>query len=216
MKKLLIPLFLLVLIFLSCEKDENFDNGDCPTEHFYYTYDEKYYIDSILQNDYLLIGFKTIFSIEEINEFLDETNIFNNDNLIVYSDSSNILIIRKFKETKTCLEISNVIKEIHRNNKVDFAAYTYTGEFCIGFDCTELMSYANEFVVKLNDTLQFDSVQALCLSTDTWILEKKKRGRYLIGVDKNSHGNAMEMANSFFESDLFEYSHPNFHYFNIE
>ncbi|MBN1118487.1 MAG: hypothetical protein JXA77_14850 [Bacteroidales bacterium] len=216
MKKSLISLFLLLLIFLSCEKDDNFDNRDCPTEHFYYTYAEKYYIDSILQNDYLLIGFKGTYSIEEIDEFLDETQSFNNDNLNVRSDSSNILIIRKFKETKTCLEISNIIYELQRDNRVDFAAYTYTGEFCIGFDCTELMSYANEFVVKLNDTLQFDSVQALCLSTDTWILEKKKRGRYLIGVDKNSQGNAMEMANSFYESGIFEYSHPNFHYFNIE
>lgn len=217
MFRLQIITLLWILTLVSCEKDNQPINyNDCPTEHFYYYNDEKYYIDSIIEHDYLLIGFNSKSSISEMNDFLDGTNIFDNQNLSVLEKENNTLIIRKFKTTQTCTKISNIISDIQKDNKVDFAAYTYTGQFCIGFNCTELMSYADEFIARLNDTTQLEKLQTLCLLTDTWILEEKKLGRYVIGVDKNSQGNALELANSFYETDMFHYCEPNFHYFNIE
>ena len=218
MRKILLLNLLLFLLF-SCEKEDNVSSNEiCEQEHFYYTYDEKYYIDTLMQNDYLLIGFEKNYTNEEINEFLNSQTAFNNENIIEWNDLRDYnykLIIREFITSKSCVEIKDIIDELHNFEIVSFAAYTYVGEFCFGFDCTELMSYVNEFLVALNDASDIDELYKLVENTDTWI-EEEKDNYIVIGVDKNSKGNALQMANYFYETGIFHYSHPNFHYFDLE
>jgi hypothetical protein len=168
-----------------------------------------------MRNDYLLIGFEKTNLSEEINEFLNSQVFFNNENLVERFDSNYKLIIRKFETPKSCVEIKEIIENLQINDIVVFATYTYDGVFCIGFDCTELMSYSNEFLVALNDTSDIDKLYDLVNNTDTWI-EEEKNSYIVIGVDKNSQGNALQMANYFYESGIFHYTQPNFHYFDLE
>jgi hypothetical protein len=219
MRDLLIISFFTIMSSFSCESVVNDNlkvNETCLSNHFYYYFDEKYYIDTLLQNDYLLIGFYETSSSDDINAFLDSTRLFNLDNLSMFPESDYILTINRFNKSQTCLEINEIIENLETNKNVAFASYTYRGEFCIGFNCTELMSYSNEFVVSLNDTSDFDRLQILCENTDTWISDEMDSGYILLRVDKNSQGNALEMANLFYESGLFYFSEPNFHYFRIE
>jgi len=218
MKEILIISFFIIIALFSCEStksDNQIDNEICLSKHFFYTYDEKYYIDTLLQNDYLLIGFYESSSNDDIITFLESTRLFTSDSLSTISSSGYILTIKRFEKSQTCTEINEIIEDLETNENVAFAAYTYKGEFCFGFDCTELMSYSHEFVVSLNDISDFHRLQILCQNTDTWISEETEY-YYVLRVDKNSQGNALEMANFFYESGLFYYSHPNFHYFNIE
>src|SRR5690606_33360663 len=154
MKKVVILMIFATALLFSCKKDDEdiaFNNAICKQEHFYYTFEEKYYLDTSLRNDYLLIGYKTTNTNEEINEFLNTQAYFNNDNISERVDSNYKLIIRKFEISKACYEIDDIIDELQTYNIVSFAAHTYDGVACIGFNCTELMSYSNEFLVKLND-----------------------------------------------------------------
>jgi hypothetical protein len=218
MRKILILLSLVLSLLFYCEKEVKDLDVICKQEHFYYTYNEKYYIDSLMQKDYLLIGFEKTYLIEEINEFLNSQVIFNSENLVERFDSRDYdynLIIRKFKSPKSCLEIKEIIENLQTNEIIAFAAYTYKGGFCIGLDCTELMSYCNEFLVSLNDTSNIHELHNLVDNTNTWI-EEEKESYVVIGVDKNSQGNALQMANYFYESGVFHFAHPNFHYFDLE
>ncbi|WP_167611749.1 hypothetical protein [Maribellus sediminis] len=218
MKKVVILMIFATTLLFSCKKDNEdigFDNAICKQEHFYYTFEEKYYIDSSLRNDYLLIGFKTTNTDEEINEFLNTQAYFKNENISERVDSNYKLIIRKFETSKACFEIDEIIDELQTYNIVSFATHTYDGVACIGFNCTELMSYGNELLVKLNDDSDIDELYELVNNTNTWI-EEEKNSYTVIGVDKNSQGNALQMANYFYETGIFHYTQPNFHYFDIE
>ena len=218
----MIRIIVLVCFFItfvvSCEKEESEYSYDlCEQGHFYYTFDEKYYIDSLMQNDYLLIGFEKSFLNEQINDFLNEQTDFKSIDLVelhIRIDGDYKLVIRKFKTSKSCIEIGKIIQKLHEREIVAFAAYTYEGGICIGFDCTELMSYSNEFLVKLNDSADTNKLNNLVNKTDAWI-EKVSNSFIVIGVDKNSLGNALQMANYFYETGLFYYAHPNFHYFDL-
>ncbi len=205
-------------IVVSCEKEEiEYSYDLCKQGHFYYTFDEKYYIDSLMQNDYLLIGFEKSYLNEQINEFLNNQTYFESENLVEQYDLQDInykLIIRKFKTSKSCVEIENIIHKLHKSEIVAFAAFTYTGKFCMDLNCTELMSYSNEFLVQLNDSTDYNKLIKLVNKTNTWI-KKESRLYILIGVDKNSLGNSMLMANYFYETGLFYYTQPNFRYFDL-
>ena len=218
MRRIIVLVSFVIAIIVSCEKEESEYSYDiCKQGHFYYTFDEKYYIDSLMQNDYLLIGFEKSYLNEQINEFLNNQTHFESENLVEQYDLRNYnykLIIRKFKTSKSCAEIENIIQKLHDSEIVAFAAYTYVGEFCIGWNCTELMSYSNEFLVKLNDSTDFNKLKNLVTKTNTWI-EKDSGSFIVIGVDKNSLGNSMKMANYFYEKGLFYYTQPNFRYFNL-
>ena len=208
----------VIILLFSCESDDeikDFDNEICRQEHFYYTFDEKYYIDSLLSNDYLLIGFEKTYTDEIINEFLDNQIYFNNENTNERLDSNYKLILRKFKTPKKCTAIDEIIEELQTNEIVSFAAHIYYGGFCIGFNCSEIMSYSNEFLVKLNDTSDTNKLNQLVTSTNSWI-GKESKLYTLIRVDKNSQGNALQLANYFYETGLFYFTQPNFHYFDID
>jgi len=60
-----------------------------------------------------------------------------------------------------------------------------------------------------------DELYELVNNTNTWI-EEEKNSYTVIGVNKNSQGNALQMANYFYETGIFHYTQPNFHYFDIE
>ncbi|MDH5368222.1 MAG: hypothetical protein OEW67_14660 [Cyclobacteriaceae bacterium] len=216
-RKIVLVLFILTAL-VSCEKEEySYSYDMCEQGHFYYGNNEKIYIDSLIQNDYLLIGFENIYSNEQINEFLNNQSDFNNENLSEQYDLKDYnykLIIREFKTSKSCDEIENIIQKLHHSGIVSFAAYTYVGRFCVGLNCTDLMSYSNQFLVSLNDSTDFNKLNNLVTKTNTWI-EKDKESSYVIGVDKNSLGNSMLMANYFHETGLFRYAHPNFIFFDL-
>ena len=75
-----------------------------------------------------------------------------------------------------------------------------------------LQGLIDEFVVKLKPTILFRQLQNLVSEYDCVIVEENQfvKNQYLIAVDKKSELNAMQMANIFYETELFEFSEPNF------
>jgi hypothetical protein len=218
---------LLLLSILSCEKEDNSlpeTEINCRNEQFYYTGGGIIYLDSIIQLDYLSIGFENKYSDTEINQFLDNQLIFENYNSsFSYPtyDYDYKIIIRKFKKSKSCCEIKEIIESLNTNDTVSFASYTYIGHACFGWDCTELMSYTNEFTVTVKDSEELDSLYSYIEKTKTelveeWDTEGLFKGWFTIKVNKNSKGSALETANYFYESGNFKYSYPSFLFYDLE
>lgn len=76
----------------------------------------------------------------------------------------------------------------------------------------ELMGVTSEFYVKLKPTTSLDELRALVAVTNTTIKEQYRfaEGIYILSADKNARGNALEMANQFYESTKFEYAAVDF------
>jgi hypothetical protein len=207
------------IITFSCEQEESKDiNETCSEKHFYYANGEKHFIDTLMQHDYLLIGFKKEYSKKEINDFLDKQTEFNNANLYEKYDISDYdysLIVREFKSSKTCMQIKEIIVELQSEDIVAFASYTYKGEFCIGWECTDIKSYINQIIVSLADTSDTDKLYSLVEHTDTWII-KEKEFYTILGVEVDAERNALEMAQYFYETGIFDYTNPHFIYFGLD
>ncbi len=76
----------------------------------------------------------------------------------------------------------------------------------------ETMGVTSEFYVKLKPSTSLDELRALVAVTNTTIKEKYPfaEGIYILNADKNAKGNALEMANQFYESTKFEYAAVDF------
>lgn len=225
MRKYRLFILAIIISIVSCEIDDGLSESEksCLHEHFYYTNKGIVYLDSILQFDYLLVGFDSIYHDNDINAFLNDQSVFEKENLNETFDERDgyKLIIRMFTSPKTCPQINKIIENLNSNDTVAFATYTYTGVACFGFNCTELKSYCNNFTVKLRNPDKTDSLLACVERTNAkikreWATEGLFVGWYTIEVNKNSFGNAMETANYFYETNNFDYSYPSFSYFQTE
>ena len=76
------------------------------------------------------------------------------------------------------------------------------GERCVN-------SYSNFFHVKVKNANDLSDLNRLVSETNTWIEYRNDspfQQWFLLGADKNSRGDALEMANYFYETGLFESS----------
>ncbi|MDR2927966.1 MAG: S8 family serine peptidase [Cytophagaceae bacterium] len=80
-----------------------------------------------------------------------------------------------------------------------------------------LEGLTDEFAVKLKPTVSYSQLQELAKQNNCTVKEENKfvKNQFMISVSKNANLNAMEMSRLFFESGLFEFSEPNFIFFNI-
>jgi hypothetical protein len=114
-----------------------------------------------------------------------------------------------------CGEIAWIIKDIKQNSIVNFAHYTIKTNDCsndiwepIGDLCVN--SYSNLFNVKIKDINDLSALNKTVLETHTKIISKNQfmQDWYLLSADKDSNGDALQMANYFFETGLFAASEP--------
>ena len=75
----------------------------------------------------------------------------------------------------------------------------------------------SKFIVSLKDTNDFATLQNLANQTNTTVVKQNDfmPNVYILAADKNSDKKALDMANYFHETGLFEYSEPNFFHHGI-
>jgi subtilisin family serine protease len=67
-----------------------------------------------------------------------------------------------------------------------------------------------QFIVKLKANTTIKQLQNLAFETSTEIIKQYDMQTYILSVDRKSQGNALEMANLFYERGFFEWSEPNY------
>jgi subtilisin family serine protease len=74
----------------------------------------------------------------------------------------------------------------------------------------EIGALTEQFIVRLKATTSIGQLQRLATQTRTQIMQQYEYDKqtYILSISKNSQGNALEMANLFYESNLFEWAEP--------
>jgi len=232
-----------VLILFSCKKNKEPEElccdcadvlcNDCADELYYYYSDdpgglftddpvfEKIFITDHfdLLNDWLIVGFESHVKVEEIVNFINQTDLFKPvDASIKYDDYRNIAFVNT-KKPKTCTQLKEIIQSLEKSSMVTYAHLTfdtdfYGGEGDIRFD---IMSFTNDVIVMLNNIDDLPLLESITSETKTQIIKQSIHypEQFTIAVDKNSQGNAMQMANYFHETEKFKWASPNFYYAKI-
>ena len=212
---------MLVFLCLSCQNRDEGDksDGDCREELFYYKNDEVQFIDNLLLNDWLFVGFDQQVQDKEIISYINKTDFFKS------IDASNILrpncdesrleneYTKLFVNTKkhhTCSQLKEIIRILEQSSIGAVADLA----FCLSSsDCSVVMSYTSGIIVQAKDVDDLSSIYALVQETNTrideaWDYASFIPGYFIIRVNKNSKGNAMQMANYFYETGTFLVSEP--------
>jgi hypothetical protein len=190
---------------------------DCKEELFYYAFSDKIFLDKAFLNNFLLVGYDYRTQDEEIVNYINQTGLFlpvNTDDCInfSYEDKHNLLFVNTKVKHYTCSQLKEIIQMLEQSRFVAFASLTFEGYFWGGGEIqSNIMSYADEFIVKLNNGYELSDLQTLVQETNTRIIEQTQLF-ILLRADKNSKGNSLQMANYFYETGIFHYAHPNFLY----
>ena len=195
MRRILVLTFIISQIILSCKKD---DLSSYCKSRYYYNDSEKIIITEI--PDQACISFYDTLSKEIINQILEQYQgihvlsiLSNSNHAIVSVDSENCNETNKlFNAVKNDSRISNC-------NKLLISEKGY------------MLGISDVFVCKLKSSTSLSEMTELITNNHTEILESNTSGNhFIIRADKNSNGDALDMANKFFESGFFEYAEPEF------
>jgi hypothetical protein len=224
MRKIFLIIGFSLFLLSGCEEESN--NGDIQIGEFPCNYtDSRYYNAEILSlgemsNHYILIGTNVSLSDNEIRNFIQSTGYFDSDyNFDI--NSSNIYgyefkyMTVKLVKSCNCGEIAWVINEVTENPIITFAHYTIQTDDCtndiwetMGEECVD--SYSSLFYVKVKDVNDLSDLNAVVSETNTTILQNNQfmNEWYTLIADKNSSGDALQMANYFYETGLFSSCDP--------
>lgn len=226
MKNIILPILILNLLLVSCSKDDNE-----PIQNSCNFIDFKYYDgtqDNLgeMSNEYLLIGIDTTYSDNQIQSFISNLNQFDQ----AYNYSIHHTGQYKFKEiplkfnsSKNCAEITQIIDDLEQDQIISYAHYTMQTENCnnligepIGNLC--INSYGSNFYVKVFDENDLTDLNSTIAQTNTELIEQNEfmPKWYELRATKTSSGDALDMANCFYETGLFEHSEPGISKYPVE
>ena len=171
-----------------------------------------------MSGNYILIGSDSSNTDNSIKDFIKSKDYFDQDYDFEIHKESNYkykYVGLKLSRTWSCREIAWILNEVKQNSIIDYAHYTTQTD-----DCTNLIwetigdlcvnSYSNIFYVKFMDTNAISEWTNTLLETNSMIREQNQfmSDWYSIYADKDSKGDALEMANYFYETGLFAASEP--------
>lgn len=228
MKILFYSIIILSFLLIGCNKSENeIVNTSCnivnneSTQNSCDFVDYEYYNGAqdtlgYMSNDYLLIGIDTTFSDSQIQTFISGLNQF--DQSYVYTIHKHIgykfkEIPLKFNNSKSCVEVTQIMSELEQHEIVSYVHYTMQTDDCnngvwqpIGNLC--INTYASSFYVQVLDENDLSDLNQIILQTNTELVRQIAftTDWYELRATKSSNGDALSMANYFFETGLFLHS----------
>ncbi len=211
---LLLPLLILIT---GCKKSDNIDKLPCNYTGFKYYSDEPYPLGE-MSKEYILIGTDSSKTDKSIIDFILSKNYIDHEFQFIIHKLDNYKYkygVLKLNKPYTYDEITWILDDIEKNQIIDYAHFTMQTDDCtnmiwetVGDLCVD--SYSNIFYVKVKDTNDISDLNNTLVETNTWIRKQNQFSHdlYSIYADKTSSGDALEMANYFYETGLFEYSEP--------
>lgn len=226
--KIFFLILLVGIIFIGCTSD---DDGNEPIQNscdfisFKYYNEEQDFLGE-MSNEYILIAVDSTYNDSEIENFISSTNIFDQNYNYTINNNSQY----KFKEipiklntSKTCEEITQIISNLNQNNIISYTHFTMDTDNCenaiwetMGDLC--INSYGSSFYVKVFDENNLSDLNQMISETNTELVEQNEfmEKWFELRATKNSDGDALNMANYFYESGLFEHSEPQITKYPVE
>lgn len=227
----------LFLLVLSCDKDNetpvdnpanNNNNNDfkeeCYFQDSYFIVGEEVFIGDMADNYILFAVDIDVFDYEITNliSSLDFANDSADNNIFYNADSEHKKIPLKLAGNFNCEDITSFIYEMRKEDIVSYAHFAFVNDSCYSeYDYIEadrcINTYRNYFNVQLNDTVGHNYLIDMTIRTNTIIdSHDADNNRFRIRTDKNSMGDALQMANYFYESELFVFCKPEIITFAVE
>lgn len=215
MKNVIVLNLLLSLLLVSCNQmEEDLLQGRCDYVDFKYFSDEQVFLGE-MSSDYLFVGIDSAFSDDDIRLFISGFDKFDQSYNLNISLSPSLGIkhvLLKFENSKSCNQITQIISDLEQYNMVSYAHYTMQTDDCTNWFFEPMASlcvdsYISRFIVKLHNEDDLELVSDLMLQTNTELVEVDGLVCRLRAT-KSSLGDALTMANFFFESGLFDWAEP--------
>jgi hypothetical protein len=194
MKRLVFVAITITQIAISCKKDSQ---DDCKSRYYYYSSDKISLTDVPGTGT---ISFYDTISAGDINQILNQHQDL--QLLSVHENTHRIIISIN---STSCLESDIIISSVKKDPRISNCNMFLTGKD------GSIIGIYDVFVCKLKSDSNLSQLNDLLSRTRTTIIRAGLSTRhYLIRADKNSSGDALDMANEFFESGYFEYAEPDF------
>ncbi len=192
MKKILLPLFMLLLVFTA--------NAQSKRSIYYYYKGEKVYYP--VSTDRLIVGMNQTMAFAELKFIVANAIGISADSLQEVQDNKQFII--KFGKNKLVDEKPYVTKLLQLQ-WIQFARPVFLSE------SGKYNSYGTEFIVKLKSKTKYSAVQTLMESNGCSLVRKYpfQNDMYILSADKKANYDALAMSNLFYESGLFDYAEPN-------
>jgi hypothetical protein len=212
-------LLILAGTLVSCtDKEPQETICDCKDELYYYTQGGKFFFADRLVNDWLRVMFYPHTKVDEIFDFLDKTNLFKPypDEYrqyvgVPYGVTEETFRERYYvsmsintKKRKTCAELMDIIHTLEKSSIVANASLIFDFEFWS-------MSFTPYFYVTLKDKNDLSALYAVAKETNTTIVREPMfefDPTFTLRANKDSKGNALQMANYFHETGKFKSAGP--------
>jgi len=195
MRRILILTFIISQIIISCDKDNL--SSDCKSRYYYY-HSEKINLTEISNQGY--ISFYDTLSAETINQILGQ---YPEIHVLSIPSNSNHAIVSI--DSENCDETDKIFVAIKNDSRISNCS-----KFLISKEGYTL-GISDVFVCELKSSTHLSEIIKLINSNHTEILKSNtSNNHFIIRADKNSNGDALDMANIFFESGFFEYAEPEF------
>ena len=230
MKKLFTLVGLSFFLLSACNEDPNQDPiDDLPLafaeigETSCGLTDFKYYNDAPLSlgemsNDYIYIGVDGNDSDRDITNHVLSTGFFDHDQELFISNSGNLdtefkHMVVKLRKSCNCGEIAWVLNELMEDSRITFAHYTFQSDPCgdINLPPVQCVStYSNYFYVKVKDPQDLTDLNATANATNTEVIHQNEfmDNWFTLKAGKDAQGDAMKLANFFYETGLFDAAEP--------
>ena len=223
-----LPFLILFPFLLASCIDENGNDklqSSCDYVDFKYYNGTEDYLGE-LSNDYLLIACDTTYADNEIQNYIStESDFDQNYDYTIYTQANYKYkeIPLKLKSSKNCEQLTSIISDLQQNSIISYVHYTIQTDNCenliwesIGNLCVN--SYSSLFYVKVADETDLTDLNNVIAETNTELVEQDEfmKNWFIIRATKNSKGDALKMANYFYETGLFEASEPDITKYPVE
>jgi hypothetical protein len=203
----------------SCTKEnqELQSECDCRSELFYYSGGEKEFLDSMLSNNYLTIGFEQSTDNEDIIYLINQYEIFKpvTESDIFEQIEENLyhIIFVQTNSNYACSEMKRIKQMLEVNQLIAFANLTFKSTLWVGGEYADIDAITDEFMVKVKNINDLSDFYAVLKETSTTIKRDSLFGYkdvYMISANKYSKGDALQMSKYFYETGKFVWANPNF------
>ncbi len=220
MKSIIRIIYLITITFLilSCNKDDNNEQQtECDFVNFKYYNNEQDLLGE-MSEEYIVIAFDTINNNNLITTLIQSKDYFDQNYEYEINQQGNYkykYIALKLTSVMNCIEITNIISDLEQSEIIDYAHYAMQTDNCtnligeeIGEKC--INSYSSVFYVKVVDENDLTDLNSIIQETNAILVHQNEfmPKWFTLRADKNSNGDALQMANYFYETNLFEHSEP--------
>jgi hypothetical protein len=188
--KLAVAILCVVLVgfLLNCSKLQRFDfdgigntidaiktaeECNCKNKLYRYYHGEKQMLDSLLLNDYLIVGFDEQVQGAVMVDYIAQIGLFyplDTSKIIPLAGKDYSLFSVKTNEPKTCLQLKETICLLEQSSLVVFADHVFRGDTCVGLaSCFDAFTTTEEFLVRVKDTNDLSDLYTVMQETNTQI-----------------------------------------------